>query len=85
MSKQIQVVSSESVANIELCGQNSLGATHVVTEVKTGFNAILTIYDWHGTVLCNKNLWKSSTFHNFMLPLCKCKIYTGIFELLQKL
>ena len=42
MSKQIQVVSSESIANIYLCGQNGLGATHVVTEVKTGFNAILT-------------------------------------------
>ena len=40
-TRQIQVVSSESEANLLLCDQSELGATHVVTEVKTGFSAVL--------------------------------------------
>ena len=38
--KQLQVVSSESKIHDSACDPN-LGATHVVTEVKTGFNAFL--------------------------------------------
>ena len=40
-TRQIQVVSSESEPNLLLCDQSELGATHVVTEVKTGFSAVL--------------------------------------------
>ena len=54
-TRQIQVVSSESEPNLLLCDQSELGATHVVTEVKTGFSAVL---NFESEINENENMTK---------------------------
>ena len=53
--KARQVVSSESVILDSAC-DDKLGATHVVTEVKTGFNAFLLFESKTTTKTTNHNI-----------------------------
>ena len=53
--KQLQVVSSESKIHDSACDPN-LGATHVVTEVKTGFNAFLLFESKSSTSTSKKEI-----------------------------